>query len=93
MKTICMKVDTKLFRDIKIRIAERGKTLQEYMNDLISRDLYPIPREELINTLSETKEILEQTLSQVNLAMENIESQLSDAYEFDDGNTGFTPTM
>lgn len=31
MKTICIKVDAEFFNDLKIRIAESGKTLQEYM--------------------------------------------------------------
>ena len=66
MKTICIKVDAEFFNDLKIHVAESGKTLQEYMNDLISKDLYPIPREELINALSETKEVLERALSQLN---------------------------
>lgn len=60
MKTICIKVDAEFFRNLKTRIAETGKTVQEYMHDLIEQDLYPMTEEDrLENVLQIRTEIKE----------------------------------
>ena len=38
-RNIGFKVDEELFKKIKIRIANRGKTLKEYLLELILKDL------------------------------------------------------
>jgi hypothetical protein len=38
-KTISFKVDEEFFREIKIQIAKEGKTLKDYIVELIRRDL------------------------------------------------------
>ena len=39
MKSIVFKIDERLFKHIHIRAAERGKSVQDYMCDLIKTDL------------------------------------------------------
>ena len=39
MKSIVFKIDEQLFRDIHIRAAERGKSVQDYLCSLIKTDL------------------------------------------------------
>jgi len=38
-KTINFKVDDELYRRIKIHVAQEGKTLKEYVIELIKKDL------------------------------------------------------
>ncbi len=40
-KGIAIKVDEALLRDIHVRAAERGLTMQQYVNNLIKKDLFP----------------------------------------------------
>lgn len=84
MKTICIKVDAEFFRDLKIRSAETGKTVQGYMHDLIQQDLYPTTHEETIDILVETSECLKQALSQVENMVEKLKSELADIGETDE---------
>lgn len=42
-KTIAFRVDEKLHRDIKIRLAETGFSLKDYVITLIKDDLYADP--------------------------------------------------
>ena len=38
---VAIKIDEELFREIHIRAAERGESLQGYVTGLIRRDLFP----------------------------------------------------
>ena len=40
-QTISIKVNAELFREIHIRAAEHGKSIQDYVSGLICRDLFP----------------------------------------------------
>ncbi len=46
-KGIAIKVDEALFRDIHVRSAERGLSIQQYVNSLIEKDLFPERRPRL----------------------------------------------
>jgi len=46
MKTLCFKVDETLFQAFKVHVAGRGKTMQQYMNDLL-RDSLATPEDQL----------------------------------------------
>lgn len=39
-KTITLRIDEKLHKDIKINIAKKGITLKDYVIGLIKKDLY-----------------------------------------------------
>ena len=39
MKTLCFKVDETLFQAFKVHVAGSGKTMQQYMNDLLRDSL------------------------------------------------------
>lgn len=38
-RNICCKVDDDLYRQIKVKIAQDGKTLRDYIVELIKKDL------------------------------------------------------
>ncbi len=40
-KGIAIKVDEALLRNIHVRAAERGLSIQQYINNLIEKDLFP----------------------------------------------------
>lgn len=46
-KGIAIKVDEALLRDIHVRAAERGLSVQQYVNNLIEKDLFPERRPRL----------------------------------------------
>lgn len=63
MKTICFSADEELLRAVHIRAAEFGISMQEYITDLIQKDLHPNERIELTpERLEELHTLAEQTL-------------------------------
>ena len=38
-KTINFKIDSELYKEIKIKVAKEGKTMKQYTTELIKRDL------------------------------------------------------
>ncbi|CAL7869449.1 hypothetical protein [Fusobacterium necrophorum] len=38
-KTINFKIDSELYKEIKIKIAKEGKTIKQYLTDLIKKDM------------------------------------------------------
>ena len=38
-RNLCIRVDEEFYRKIKVRIAQEGKTLKEYLVELIEKDL------------------------------------------------------
>ena len=40
-KTICIRADEELFKELHIRAAQSKKSLQDYVTDLIRKDLHP----------------------------------------------------
>jgi len=46
-KGVAIKIDESLFRDIHVRAAERGLSVQQYVNSLIEKDLFPERRPRL----------------------------------------------
>ncbi len=46
-KGVAVKIDEALFRDIQVRAAERGLSIQQYVNSLIEKDLFPERRPRL----------------------------------------------
>lgn len=40
-QTICIKISADLFRDAHVRAAERGCSLQQYVTELVEKDLFP----------------------------------------------------
>lgn len=84
MKTICIRIDEDLFYNFKLKTINSGKTLQNYMHDLIEKDLYPTTYEEMIDILVETNECLKQALSQVENTVEKLKSELADINETDE---------
>ena len=66
MRTLCFSVDEDLLRDIHIRAAQQGASMQEYITELMRRDLHPHAkltpeqRSELHALAEQTQEIMEQ---------------------------------
>lgn len=63
MKSIVFKIDEQLFKDIHIRAAENGKSIQDYMCDLIKSDLTQNENpDQVIETMLEKIEDIQDTL-------------------------------
>ena len=75
MKTICFKMDEELFCDLKLRVAESGQSLQEYMNRMILQDL--TTAEERLDQVQTTRMEIEQLRGIVDL----VDDRLSEIAE------------
>ena len=79
MKSIVFKIDEQLFKDIHIRAAERGKSVQDYMCDLIKTDLTQnADPDQAIKTLLEQIEDIQSTLQLAEGFLENSAKQLQE---------------
>ena len=74
--SIAIKVDEELLRDIHIRAAEKGLSIQQYVTGLIERDLFP----------ERFPQITESQMEQLKAAMELVEQALGDVTEILWGN-------
>ena len=66
---VAIKIDEELFREIHIRAAERGESLQCYVTGLIRRDLFP----------EELQQWTEEQLEEVRVSLEQADSALQRA--------------
>ena len=66
---VAIKIDEELFREIHIRAAERGESLQGYVTGLIRRDLFP----------EELQQWTEEQLEEVRVSLEQADSALQRA--------------
>lgn len=68
-KGISIKVDEELLRDIHVRAAEKGLSTQQYVTELIERDLFPERFPQLTNDqlerLKGAMELVDQALGDV----------------------------
>ena len=74
--SIAIKVDEELLRDIHIRAAEKGLSIQQYVTGLIERDLFP----------ERFPQITESQMEQLKAAMEMVDQALGDVSEILCGN-------
>ncbi len=74
--SIAIKVDEELLRDIHIRAAEKGLSIQQYVTGLIERDLFP----------ERFPQITESQMEQLKAAMELVDQALGDVTEILWGN-------
>ena len=82
MKSIVFNIDEQLFKDIHIRAAERGKSVQDYMCDLIKTDLTQnADSDQAIKTLLEQIEDVQRTLQLAEGFLENSAKQLQEKRE------------
>lgn len=86
-KTICIKVDEELLRNFKMKVALSGKTLQEYMFNLINRDLNPISLEDILESVQNARTRLKDALD----GLEKYEERLS--AQIDKPSENFSQTM
>ena len=66
---VAIKIDEELFREIHIRAAARGESLQGYVTGLIRRDLFP----------EELQQWTEEQLEEVRVSLEQADSALQRA--------------
>ena len=68
-KGISIKIDEELLRDIHVRAAEKGLSIQQYVTRLIERDLFPdrFPQltDDQLNQLRSAMELVDQALGDV----------------------------
>lgn len=77
-KGISIRVDEELLRDIHVRAAEKGLSVQQYVTGLIERDLFP----------EKFPQITENQLEQLRNALEMVDQALGDVTEILWGNQG-----
>ena len=58
-KTIAIRVDEELFKKVKIRLAENGMTLKDYIITLIERDLQEDVKQTVEKEIKEAQKILD----------------------------------
>ena len=79
MRSIVFKIDEQLFKHIHVRAAERGKSIQDYMCDLIKTDLTQnADPDQAIETLLEQIEDIQSTLRLAEGFLENSAKQLQE---------------
>lgn len=66
---ISIKIDDELLRNIHVRAAQKGVSVQQYMNGLIERDLFP---ERFPQLTGEQTQQLKTALELVNQALEGV---------------------
>lgn len=74
-KTISIKVDERLLKDFKIKVAQSGKSLQEYMFDLINNDINPESPQQRFHTVNNAKILLKKAMRNLDMCEENIVSE------------------
>lgn len=84
-KAVAIKVDEELLRDIHVRAAKKGLSVQRYVTELIKRDLFPerfpeqVPKQ-FLQLTDEQKE-------RIRTAMEEVDQALGDVAEIIWGST------
>ena len=73
---ISIKIDDELLRNIHVRAAQKGVSVQQYMNGLIERDLFP---ERFPQLTGEQTQQLKTALELVNQALEGVDVSSSTA--------------
>ena len=85
---IAFKIDAKLLQDIHVRAAEKGLSTQQYVTELIERDLFP----ERFPQLTENQiERLKTAMETVDRALEDVTDILWDGPEQAAGSTSMAP--
>ena len=74
--SIAIKVDEELLRDVHIRAAEKGLSVQQYVTGLIERDLFP----------ERFPQITKDQMEQLKDAMEMVDQAIGDVAEILWGN-------
>ena len=72
-KGVSIKVDKELLRDIHVRAAEKGLSIQQYVTGLIERDLFPERFPQLTDD-----QLTDDQLNQLRSAMELVDQALGD---------------
>lgn len=77
MKTLCFKVDESLFQAFKVHVAGSGKTMQQYMNDLL-RDSLATPEDQLqsIGQVRAELDTLRSRIDAVDASLTAVESRI-----------------
>lgn len=75
---ISIKSDDELLRNIHVRAAQKGVSVQRYMNGLIERDLFP---ERFPHLNAEQLEQVSSTMETISQAVEDVDSILWDRPE------------
>lgn len=80
MKTLCFKVDETLFQAFKVHVAGSGKTMQQYMNDLL-RDSLAAPEDQMqsIGQVRAELDTLRSRIDAVDAALTAAEGRISAA--------------
>lgn len=86
-KTICIKVDEELLRNFKIKVAQSGKNLQEYMLNLINNDINSVTPEQILESVQDAKSCIKEVLD----GLEQYEERISEQIE--NQSDGFSATM
>lgn len=75
-KTICIKMDEELLRNFKIKVAQSGKTLQDYMFNLINNDINPVTPEQILESVQDAKSCLKEVIDSLEQYEEKISEQI-----------------
>ena len=73
VKGVSIRVDEELLRDIHVRTAEKGLSIQQYVTGLIERDLFPERFPQLTDD-----QLTDDQLNQLRSAMELVDQALGD---------------
>jgi len=86
-KGVAIKIDEALLRDIHVRAAERSMSTQQYVTELIERDLHP----ERFPQLSEDqRERIWDSMQEIEKAIEDITDVLQEDHVQTEGGMEFT---
>ena len=93
---IAIKVDEELLRDIHVRAAKKGLSTQQYLSELIERDLFPkrFPEQEperFLQLTDDQKTRLRDAVEAVNQAVMDVEKILWDGPEQTAGGMTMAP--
>lgn len=71
-KTVSIKVDEQLLNDFKIKVAQSGKSLQDYMFYLINNDINPVTEEQQLKAIKEAKLSLKTAMRNLEFSEEKL---------------------
>lgn len=69
VKGVAIKIDEELLRDIHIRVAEQGMSTQQYITELIEKDLFP---ERFPQLTDNQKSRIKEEVEVINQALDNV---------------------
>ncbi len=68
-KGVAIKIDEELLRDIHIRTAEQGISTQQYITELVEKDLFP---ERFPQLTDDQKSRIKEAVDVINQALDNV---------------------